>query len=37
MKVMMKEALRRGYVNADPAAGVESFAEKYKVQGNHHA
>ncbi len=33
MKVMMKEALRRGYVNADPAAGVESFTEKYKVRG----
>jgi integrase len=33
MKVMMKEALRRGYVNADPAVGVESFAEKYKVRG----
>ena len=33
MKVMMKEALRRGYVNADPAVGVESFTEKYKVRG----
>jgi integrase len=33
MKVIMKEALRRGYVNSDPAAGVESFAEKYKVRG----
>ena len=29
----MKEALRRGYVNADPAVGVESFTEKYKVRG----
>jgi integrase len=33
MKVMMKEALRRGYLNADPAAGVESFTEKFKVRG----
>jgi site-specific recombinase XerD len=33
MKVMMKEALRHGYLNSDPAAGVESFAEKYKVRG----
>lgn len=33
MKVMMKEALRRGYINADPAVGVESFTEKYKVRG----
>lgn len=33
MKVMMKEGLRRGYINTDPAAGVESFAEKYKARG----
>jgi integrase len=33
MKVMMKEAVRRGYANADPAAGVESFTEKFKVRG----
>jgi integrase len=33
MKVMMKEAVRRGYASADPAAGVESFTEKYKVRG----
>ncbi len=33
MKVMMKEALRRGYINTDPAAGIESFTEKYKVRG----
>ena len=33
MKVMMKKALRRGYVNADSAVGVESFREKYKVRG----
>ena len=29
----MKEAVRRGYTSADPAAGVESFTEKYKVRG----
>ena len=33
MKVMMKEAVRKGYANADPAAGVESFTEKFKVRG----
>ena len=33
MKVMMKEAVRRGYVNADPATGVDSFTEKFKVRG----
>ncbi len=33
MKVIMKEAVRRGYASADPAAGVECFAEKYKVRG----
>ena len=33
MKVMMIEAVRIGYANADPAAGVESFTEKHKVRG----
>jgi integrase len=33
IKVMMKEAVRRGYASADPAEGVESFTEKYKVRG----
>jgi hypothetical protein len=33
MKVMMKEAVRKGYATADPAAGVESFTEKFKVRG----
>jgi site-specific recombinase XerD len=33
MKVMMKEAVRKEYVNAGPAVVVESFNEKHKVRG----